>query len=176
MIIFLFFTRPSFLVIPTSLPSMPFVKKLRFTRNLPKSHIVMYGTFSSLYNFSPTIPQAVINSISNLKRRSRPNAISHSSVGTVDEVIAREESRKTLNALRLTRQHIQHLTMPMDVMRNWGYIVDIPEGDGGTKPSEVGCTMTCERCNQPYMVKSPDQAEQCEYHWGKPFSKSLEGE
>lgn len=97
-------------------------------------------------------------------------------MGTIDEVTEREESQKQLSSLRLTRQDLQHLTMPLDIMRNWGYIVDIPEGEGGSEPSRTGHTMKCERCSQPYMVKTPDRAEECDYHWGRQFTKVMEGE
>lgn len=119
--------------------------------------------------------QAVITAISNLKRRPRPDSISHASVGTIDEVTAREESQKKLNSLRLRRESLQHLAMSLDVMRDWGYIVDTPVGEGGSEPSRVGHAMKCERCSQPYMVKSFEGAEQCDYHWGRQYTKVVEG-
>lgn len=60
-------------------------------------------------------------------------------------------------------------------MRKWGYILDMPEGPGGDKPNEVGYTMKCERCSQPYMVKPKEQAEGCEYHYGKQFTHKVNG-
>lgn len=60
-------------------------------------------------------------------------------------------------------------------MRQWGYILDIPEGPGGTKPSQEGHTMTCERCKQPYMVKGNDQSEECRYHYGRQISQIVNG-
>jgi RNA exonuclease 1 len=60
-------------------------------------------------------------------------------------------------------------------MRKWGYIIDMPNIPGGTKPSLVGHIMTCERCSQPYMVKSKEQAEECLYHYGKQFTRNVNG-
>lgn len=88
---------------------------------------------------------------------------------------AREESRKSIQALRLTRERVSELTMSVEDMKKWGYIIDIPEGIGGDKPNEVGCPMKCERCSQPYMVKPKNEAEQCMYHFGKMVSQKING-
>ena len=69
-----------------------------------------------------------------------------------------------------------HLTLSTEDMRKWGYIVDMPDGPGGTQPSLEGYTMKCERCSQPYKVKPKDQAEGCLYHYGKQFSRNVNGE
>lgn len=67
------------------------------------------------------------------------------------------------------------MTMSLDVMRDWGYIVDIPAGEGGSEPNRVGHTVKCERCSQPYMVKPYEQTEECDYHWGRQYTKVVEG-
>jgi len=64
----------------------------------------------------------------------------------------------------------------MDDMRNWGYIIDMPDGPGGSKPNLEGYTMKCERCSQPYMVRSTALADECFYHYGKQFSQKVNGE
>jgi hypothetical protein len=64
----------------------------------------------------------------------------------------------------------------MDDMRNWGYIIDMPDGPGGSKPNLEGYTMKCERCSQPYMVRSTALADECHYHYGKQFSQKVNGE
>jgi hypothetical protein len=64
----------------------------------------------------------------------------------------------------------------MENMRNWGYIIDMPDGPGGSKPSLEGYTMKCERCSQPYRVKSTALAEECLYHYGRQFSQKVNGE
>ena len=81
-----------------------------------------------------------------------------------------------MDSLRLTRDHLLPLLSSEDEMRRWGYIIDVPDGPGGSKPSEVGNTMTCERCAQPYQVKPKDQvSEECVYHYGKQFTQLING-
>ena len=101
--------------------------------------------------------------------------MSHASVGTEEEVIAREEMRKKMTALRLTAAQLEPYVLSVDEMKTWGYIVEIPAGPGGDKPHEEGSVMTCERCNQKFLVKRREQADQCRYHWGKPYSSKVNG-
>lgn len=63
----------------------------------------------------------------------------------------------------------------MEDMRKWGYFVEIPEGPGGKEPSIEGKIATCERCNQPFQVKRKEEADECIYHWGKPYTKKMNG-
>jgi RNA exonuclease 1 len=60
-------------------------------------------------------------------------------------------------------------------LQKWGYIVDIPDGPGGDRPSEEGKIAKCERCAQPFMVKRMEEADECLYHWGKPYTRSMNG-
>ena len=60
-------------------------------------------------------------------------------------------------------------------MATWGYVVDIPEGPGGDKPSEEGGVMKCERCKQPKQVRRMEEAEECLYHWGRLLTKKVSG-
>jgi hypothetical protein len=60
-------------------------------------------------------------------------------------------------------------------MRTWGYIVEIPEGIGGERPSEEGSIQKCERCNEQFQVKRQGEAEECTFHWGKPFTSKANG-
>ncbi|KAI0960284.1 hypothetical protein AcW1_004836 [Taiwanofungus camphoratus] len=123
-----------------------------------------------------TYRNAVISSIASLKRRPFPDSTSHPSVGTESDIATREEARKKIDALRLTASHLEHHVLSVDDMKKWGYIVEIPSGVGGDRPSEEGSVKTCERCGQPFKVKRREEADQCLYHWGKPFSTKANGE
>ncbi|KAH7921815.1 ribonuclease H-like protein [Leucogyrophana mollusca] len=123
-----------------------------------------------------TYRNAVISSIASLKRRPTPTSISHPSVGTEEDIASRAESRKKLDALRLTRHVLAPLVLSLDDMQKWGYITDIPDGIGGDAPHAEGKVMPCERCAQAYMVKRHPEENECTFHWGKPFSKSINGE
>lgn len=96
-------------------------------------------------------------------------------MGTDDDVQNRANSQKHSNSLRLTRTHLEPMVLSLEEMRKWGYVVDIPNGPGGEKPSEEGDVAKCERCAQPFKVKRAEEAEECLYHWGKPYMKSVNG-
>lgn len=35
--------------------------------------------------------------------------------------------------------------------------------------------MTCDRCNQKFMVKRGEEADECRFHWGKAFTTKVNG-
>lgn len=121
------------------------------------------------------VTQAVISSIASLKRRPVPDSIAHDSVGTEVDLAARIESKKSIEALRVTPAHISPYIMSMEDMIKWGYFVEITPGPGGDAPSEEGKVQTCDRCRKPVQIKRQEEAEECEYHWGRPFSTKLNG-
>ncbi|GBE79712.1 ribonuclease H-like protein [Sparassis latifolia] len=131
-----------------------------------------------VYNISTkyTYRNAVISSIATLKKRSFPDHFSHPSVGTECDVTKREEARKKMEALRLTASQLEPYVLSVDEMRRWGYIVDIPPGSGGERSSEEGSIKTCERCRQQFKVKRAEEADECVFHWGKPYSSKVNGE
>lgn len=65
--------------------------------------------------------------------------------------------------------------MTTDTMQQWGYITEIPDGEGGSRPHAVGQITKCDRCGQPYMVSNTPAQDECTYHWGRPFSKTING-
>ncbi|KAI0773440.1 Rexo1 protein [Irpex lacteus] len=122
-----------------------------------------------------TYRHAVIHSIAALKKRPKPDSVGHPSVGTAGDIAKREEEQKKLQSLNLTVSHLEPYVLSEEEMRAWGYIVEIPEGTGGDKPSEEGSLQKCDRCNQPFQVKRMEEADQCIFHWGKPFTSKANG-
>ena len=120
--------------------------------------------------------QAVIQCVAALKRRPIPNSVSHPSVGTEAEIIARAEAQKSLESLHLSRELLEPLVHSVDELKKWGYFLDIPPGPGGDQPSLEGTTTKCDRCAQYFLVKRMEAAEKCIYHWGKPYSTRVNGE
>jgi len=110
-----------------------------------------------------------------LKKRPLPDSTSHPSVGTEGDLTARAKSRKSLDALHLTRANVETLVLSMSDLQKWGYIVEVPEGPGGDRPSGEGEIIKCERCSQPFMVKQRPEADECLYHWGRLYNRSLNG-
>ncbi|KAH9844275.1 ribonuclease H-like protein [Rhodofomes roseus] len=125
-----------------------------------------------------TYRNAIITSIATLKNRRKPDNASHASVGTEGDLARRAEERKKLNALRLTAEQLKPYVMSLDQLRQWGYIVEIPPSEGGSRPSEEGSVKTCERCSTAFKVKRREDAsmDECIYHWGKAFSTKVNGE
>lgn len=131
-----------------------------------------------IYNKSTklTYRHLIIQCAAALKRREAPTSLSHPSVGTEVELAARAESRKSLNSLRLTRTLLEpYVHLAADLVQ-WGYFVEIPDGPGGNQPSLEGKVAKCERCGQPFQVKRKEDADECIYHWGKPFTTTINGE
>lgn len=123
-----------------------------------------------------TYRNAVINSIAALKRRPIPTSISHPSVGTEEDLVARAESRKKLDDLQVTRLLLKPIVMSLEAMETWGFITEVPEGLGGDQPSAEGKITQCDRCTQSYMIKNKPTAEECQYHWGRLFTHKVNGE
>ncbi|KAJ3488366.1 hypothetical protein NLI96_g2903 [Meripilus lineatus] len=123
-----------------------------------------------------SVRQAVITSIAALKRRASPDSISHPSVGTEAEVQLREEARKKLESLRLKTADLEPYVLSVDEMKKWNYIVEIPDSVGGERPSEEGSIQKCERCNEQFKVKRKEEADPCRYHWGRPYTRTANGE
>ncbi|SJL01868.1 uncharacterized protein ARMOST_05192 [Armillaria ostoyae] len=119
---------------------------------------------------------AVIHCAASLKRRQIPDTIHHASVGTTDDLAARAAARNSIKSLRLTRAHLEPYLLSLDTMRTWGYIVDIPGGEGSSEPSREGQTVVCERCREPFLVTPHPVKDECLHHWGRPYSKKTSGQ
>ena len=91
------------------------------------------------------------------------------------DLTERAETKKTFDALKLTRVQLDHLVMSKEVMANWGYITDIPDGVGGDQPSEENKSMPCDRCGQNFQVKRMSEAQECAYHYGRPRMIKVNG-
>jgi RNA exonuclease 1 len=127
------------------------------------------------FSLSLKCPQAVITSIAALKRRSPPDSLSHPSVGTEGDLQAREELRKISKSIHLTRSHLDPLVLTLEDLQQWGYIVEVPEGPGGDRPHEEGGVKPCVRCSQMFVVNKIVDAEECNYHWGRPLTTTVQG-
>lgn len=123
-----------------------------------------------------TYRNAVITTIAAIKRRPPPDSASHPSVGTEEQVAKRAEERKKLESLEMTTSDLEPYILTLAQMRTWGYVVEVPPGPGGERPSEEGSIMKCERCGQLFKVKRMQEADECVFHWGKPFSSKTNGE
>ncbi len=117
----------------------------------------------------------MIQSAASLKKRAIPDSILHDSVGTTGEIAARVEARHSIKAFNLTAEHLTPHILSLEDMNKWNYVTVIPPGEGGSHPSLTGNTTTCERCKQPFMVKSDPDPNECLHHWGRPYTKKTAG-
>ncbi|KAL0949464.1 hypothetical protein HGRIS_009518 [Hohenbuehelia grisea] len=122
-----------------------------------------------------TYRNAIITTTAAIKRRPVPDNIGHPSVGTEGDLVHREAARKSIKALSVTRKHLDSHVLSVEDMTKWGYVTSVPEGEGGSEPSIEGKVSKCERCAQPFQVKRKEEAEQCVYHWGRPYTTMNEG-
>ncbi|TDL29584.1 hypothetical protein BD410DRAFT_823665 [Rickenella mellea] len=132
----------------------------------------------NVYNQSTklTYRNAMISSIASLKKRPKPNSLSHDSVGTDETLLRRKEQRGALQNVQLTSDILSPYVLSREDMKAWGYIVQIPDGPGGDNPSDVGKVKTCERCKQEYRIQARDDADICIFHWGRPYSDRINGD
>ncbi|PPQ68000.1 hypothetical protein CVT26_007363 [Gymnopilus dilepis] len=123
-----------------------------------------------------TYRNAVIQCVAALKRRETPTSINHPSVGTEDEIAARLEAQKSIEALRLSRELLEPFVHSLEELERYGYFTKIPDGPGGDQPTQEGKIAKCERCGQYFLVKHEQEEEKCIYHWGKAFTSRVNGE
>jgi RNA exonuclease 1 len=120
--------------------------------------------------------KAIISAIANLKRRPKPNNLSHPSVGTTGQVAKREIERNSIRNLVLSRDMLIPLLLSDKQMSDLGYVLDLPPGEGGDLRSHEGMETICDRCSQIFTVKVDPDAPDCTYHWGKIYSIKVPGE
>ena len=170
-----FYTNKFYHRIPRLPQNMHSSKKRKCTVSRQNSLTDRYADISRCSIGLPCALQAVVSSISALKRRTKPDKISHPSVGTQAEIAKREADKQKLSSLRLTVAHLETYILSMDSMQKWGYITEVPAGEGGSRPSEEGAVQKCERCNESFMVKRKEEADECLYHWGRKFVNKQNG-
>lgn len=96
-------------------------------------------------------------------------------MGTEDELKERADKAKSLQALILDRTRLEPLIMSQSDLQNWGYMVDIPQNEGGHVPHMEGQVVKCERCSQPFQVCRTGSDTECLYHWGKQHTIKASG-
>ena len=117
----------------------------------------------------------MISSIATLKKRSKPTSLSHESVGTEGTIKKLREAYDKLRSLSITARKLDPLVMSVEVMEQWGFMVKLPDGPGGSRPHDEGKIRKCERCAKQYVVKGKDEADFCTYHWGRALMSRFNG-
>ncbi|KAK7470547.1 RNA exonuclease 3 [Stygiomarasmius scandens] len=123
-----------------------------------------------------TYRNAVIQSVAAIKRRPIPTSYSHPSVGTEADIVARAQAKNSLAAFRLSASVLDSHVLSVPDLEKWGYITAVPEVPGGERPSMTGSVVKCERCPEMFMVSPEFDPNACLHHWGKPYTRSVNGE
>ncbi|KAF8743385.1 EXOIII protein, partial [Rhizoctonia solani] len=124
---------------------------------------------------SMTSVQNGAHAIGVIKKRPRPDRLNHPSVGTNGAIDARKAEAEAAKNSTLKRSQLQSALLSREQLTQWGYLVQVPEGPGGTRVSDEGRQATCERCQALFVVHAPQSEEErhsferCAYHWGKPY-------
>ncbi|EJD01091.1 uncharacterized protein FOMMEDRAFT_110616 [Fomitiporia mediterranea MF3/22] len=123
-----------------------------------------------------TYRNAVISCVASLKKRKKPDSLTHESVGTEGTLQKRRDTHDKLRALKLTKKHLSPHIMPLEAMQKWGFMTEIPDSPGSSNPSDEGKIKQCERCNEQFVVKRKEEAGECVYHWGRAIMNRMNGE
>ncbi|VDB90083.1 unnamed protein product [Peniophora sp. CBMAI 1063] len=123
-----------------------------------------------------TYRNAAISVVASINARTKPVTLSHPSVGTQADLAERTARAQSLASHVLTPSQLAPFLLTRDEMHVGGYIVEVPNGPGGTAPSAVGTRVTCDRCRSPYEVRAGPDMRECCFHWGKLLPSTVNGE
>ena len=93
---------------------------------------------------------ACIQAIARLKKR--PPAVTFNEAGTLEDYEKWLKDMADEERSRLTVERSVRLTLDRESAEAHGYILEVPEGTGGSIPTEEGGSKKCERCGIEYVV------------------------
>ncbi|KAG8899811.1 RNA exonuclease 3 [Tulasnella sp. 403] len=132
-----------------------------------------------IYNktHAKTYRNATTNTLIAIRKRPPPTSLHHTSVGTESEVHARAAAAKEYPSLKLTPADLDAAILSSDQLTTWGFMTEVPEawGQGGGAPNHVGKKAQCERCDNEFVVRADPVANECQFHWGRPWARKVEG-
>ena len=162
------FATHRFLTLYSSLPSAP---SLAARDALAQERAVYARTTRTTYR------NGVISALAQLKRR--PAAASVHDTGTLEQDAERRARAAEEERSRLTAGRVEKYLAGRRDLEMYGYVVEVPEGEGGGQETEEGVVRKCERCGVDYLVHA-DLSEQdkvaCSYHFGRQIMEKIKGE
>lgn len=99
-----------------------------------------------------TYRNSIISALARLKKR--PPARSVEETGTLEEEAERNARMANEEKGRLTGKRVAKFVHPVDTLRKFSYVVEVPPGPGGDRLTEVGNPIVCERCKKEWVVSS----------------------
>ncbi|GAA5875693.1 hypothetical protein JCM3774_002583 [Rhodotorula dairenensis] len=145
-------------------------------QKLASDHALRQEEYLFSRSTKATYRNSIISALARLKKR--PPARSADEAGTLEDDAARNAVLAEEEKGRLTRKRVEAFVHRPDVLARFDYVVSVPDGPGGDKPSEEGNTRTCERCKREYTVSSQpsqDDREACHYHFGRMVTNKTAG-
>lgn len=80
--------------------------------------------------------------------------------GTNEEFDKNLKAREEREKGKLTRDKIERFVASEEELKRFGYLLEVPEGQGGDIPNEVGEKKRCDRCRKEFVVKDPNDFNQ----------------
>ncbi|GAA5961196.1 hypothetical protein JCM3765_001261 [Sporobolomyces pararoseus] len=123
-----------------------------------------------------TYRNSCISCLARLKKR--PSASKMIDTGTMEEYDSKVKEREEKEKGKLTRDRVEGFVHDEETLKKFGYLLEVPEGEGGVIPNEVGQTKSCDRCKSEFVVKndlSQTERQACAYHYGKMISEKIGG-
>lgn len=122
------------------------------------------------------------HTIALIKKRPKPKFLGHPSIGTQGTIEARKAEEELAKKSTVTRAQLQSARLSPEQLVQWGYLVEVPAGPGGTRVSDEGGEATCERCQTLFVVRAPrspqeqeEMSHQCTFHWGRTYLNKVGG-
>jgi RNA exonuclease 1 len=89
--------------------------------------------------------------LAKLKKRSEVK--SDADIGTNEDVERKKAMAAQASKDRMTPARLKKFIMSREEMEKHDYVVEVPDGPGGDRPTEEGNAIECEKCGQSFVVK-----------------------
>jgi RNA exonuclease 1 len=144
---------------------------------LTEEKSISVGTTTASYG--PAIHSACVT----IRQRPVPKSLTSPYVGINKEVKVKVQKWEEDKQSEPTRERAGRYMLTLDQMRTFGYVLGLPEVEGGTHPDAAGERKMCDRCGAEFVVKG--KAEEgsehqgstgaCVYHWGRATMERVDG-
>lgn len=111
----------------------------------------------------------MISALARLKKRSPARNVAET--GTLEDEAEKLAKQVQEEKGRLTRKRVEKYVHDEEKLRIFDYMLEVPEGPGGDKETEVGSSRSCDRCKKDFIVKA--DLEEVRFLFPAPSSRSL---
>jgi RNA exonuclease 1 len=106
-----------------------------------------------------TYRNSIISAVARLKKRSPARNVEDT--GTLEDEAEKLAKLAEEEKGRLTRKRVEKFVHDAEKLRVFDYMLEVPEGLGGDKETEVGGVRTCDRCKKEFLVKADLSEVRC---------------